>query len=195
VPDASALVTLLDCNTLPGLRLAFHSAANQRRSFAQRVSGADLPRRTARDDRDLADTLDRGQAIGNHPPVLRCFGRVLLITALVSVIGGHWAILQSIAWTNMLADNLRTDGFTRAVAKTFDGEHPCRMCKAISQERQAEKKPDTLDLKVRKLDLASKEEQFTFMPPTICWLVPGQTFAGDMLSHPPLLPPPRQRFA
>lgn len=123
--------------------------------------------------------------------MLRCIGRLFLITALVAVIGGHWAILQSIAWANMLADNLRTDSFSQAVSKTFDGDHPCRMCKAISQERQTEKKPEALDLKIRKLDFACAREQVIFTPPTRFWLLPAQTFAAVTLSRPPLLPPPR----
>ena len=129
--------------------------------------------------------------MANDPPVLRCFGRLLLITALVSVIGGHWAILQSVAWANMLVVNLRTDSFTEAVSKTFDGEHPCRMCQAISQERQTEKKEDLLDLKLRKLEFTQKVETVVLTPPLLFWELPSQSSAFDSLSSPPPLPPPR----
>lgn len=116
----------------------------------------------------------------------------MLIAALVAVIGGHWAILQSIAWANMLADNLQTNNFAEAISKTFDGDHPCRMCKAISKERKSEKKPDTLETKVRKLEFTRELEHLIITPPGLLWLLPPDTFAFEKLSLPPPLPPPRQ---
>ena len=34
--------------------------------------------------------------------------------------GVHWGALQSVAWTRMLAENLRTTSFTEAVVRTFN---------------------------------------------------------------------------
>ena len=41
--------------------------------------------------------------------MFRKLGHILLIVALLAAVGGHWIVLQSVAWTNMLAGNLRTD--------------------------------------------------------------------------------------
>lgn len=79
--------------------------------------------------------------------MLRRFGHLLVVAALLAAIGGHWAILQSVAWATMLTDNLRTSSITEAVSNTFDGEHPCAMCKAIKQGRAEEKQQDKQQVK------------------------------------------------
>jgi len=59
-------------------------------------------------------------------------GKICLVLALVTMLGAHWALLQTVAWTTMLADNLHSNSFQYAVAKTFDGHHPCPICQAIA---------------------------------------------------------------
>jgi len=71
---------------------------------------------------------------------LRITGAVACFMAVFLSVGGHWAMLQSIAWTRMLADFSRTESFTCAVKKTFDGHHPCPMCLKIREGRAQEKK-------------------------------------------------------
>lgn len=85
--------------------------------------------------------LTRTQICRNHQNVIRRFAHLFVIIALVAGIGGHWAILQSIAWTTMLANNLQRTSLVEAVSDTFDGEHPCPMCKAIEKSRADEKNP------------------------------------------------------
>ena len=65
-----------------------------------------------------------------------------MLVAVLTATGTHWSLLQSIAWTRMLAANLRTDSFTAAVQKTFDGNHPCALCKTIAAGKQAEQKKE-----------------------------------------------------
>jgi hypothetical protein len=50
---------------------------------------------------------------------------------LVMLVGGHWGMLQVVAWTGMLIDYSRDATFAEAWDKTFDGEHPCRICKTV----------------------------------------------------------------
>ena len=52
--------------------------------------------------------------------------------ALFVAIGGPLAVLQGIAWVNMVHDFSKTGSLTQAVEKTFDGKHPCLLCKKIS---------------------------------------------------------------
>ena len=94
------------------------------------------------------DTLGRRN---DNPPVFRKLGHVLLIVALVAAVGGHWAVLQSVAWTNMLAGNLRAASVTEAFEKTFDGQHPCRLCQAIKEGKKSEKKTE-LPMPLKKID-------------------------------------------
>src|ERR1700690_3720901 len=69
-------------------------------------------------------------------------GNIFLIIALFAATNVHWAVLQSVAWTTMLADNLRCCSFTEAVQCTFDGKHPCCLCKAIAAGKKPQQKAE-----------------------------------------------------
>ncbi len=70
--------------------------------------------------------------------LLRQSGRWLLIGVLLVSMGGHLAVLQTVAWSRMLVDFSTTDSLTLAVEKTFDGAHPCPLCKVVKQTREKE---------------------------------------------------------
>ena len=60
--------------------------------------------------------------------------------ALFTLIGGPLALLQCVAWSTMVRDFSRNGTLTQAVEKTFDGRHPCPLCKKIAKARSAEEK-------------------------------------------------------
>jgi hypothetical protein len=122
--------------------------------------------------------------------VFRRFAHGLLIVAVLATAGGHWAVLQSVAWTTMLADNLRTTSFCDAVKQTFDGKHPCGLCKQINQGRQTEKKSEA-PLELKKLEFSYAPAVFAFSPPAAFReLRPGNDSAVPLI-YPPPVPPPR----
>ena len=65
---------------------------------------------------------------------------LVMALALFLVAGGHWAMLQSVAWATMVKDFSKTGSLTEAVGKTFDGKHPCAMCKKLTNARASEEK-------------------------------------------------------
>ena len=65
---------------------------------------------------------------------------LVMALALFLVAGGHWAMLQGVAWATMVRDFSKTGSLTEAVEKTFDGKHPCAMCKKLSNARASEEK-------------------------------------------------------
>jgi hypothetical protein len=67
-------------------------------------------------------------------------GLAAALVALFVTLGGHWALLQSVAWARMLADFSRTETLGTAIGKTFDGEHPCPMCLQIREGKAQEQK-------------------------------------------------------
>ncbi len=71
---------------------------------------------------------------------MRQTGQWLLIGMLLVSMGGHLAVLQTVAWSRMLVDFSATDSLTVAVGKTFDGAHPCGLCKVVKQTKETEKK-------------------------------------------------------
>jgi len=65
--------------------------------------------------------------------------RILVaVLGCLHLCGGHWGVMQVIAWSNMIVDYSAQDGLIEGAKKTFDGEHPCGMCKAIAEGRKQE---------------------------------------------------------
>jgi ssDNA-binding Zn-finger/Zn-ribbon topoisomerase 1 len=70
----------------------------------------------------------------------RQLGCIVMIATLFLSAGGHLALLQGVAWVTMLKDFSRAGSLTAAVEKTFDGKHPCPMCKKIAAQRTHDEK-------------------------------------------------------
>jgi len=116
-------------------------------------------------------------------------GHVLLIVALLVATGGHWALLQTVAWSNMLADNLQTASLSEALSKTFDGKHPCNMCHEISAAKKSEKKSDLPNVG-KKLEFTSERPDFVFSAPTEFVLLTTTVESLVSWSEAPPTPPP-----
>jgi hypothetical protein len=72
--------------------------------------------------------------------VVTRLSKFCLILTLVTITGTNWALLQTVAWTSMLADNLCTRSLAESVTRTFDGDYPCPLCRAIAEAKKSEKK-------------------------------------------------------
>ena len=73
--------------------------------------------------------------------MFRRLGLVCAALALFCIGGGQYGVAQSLAWTRMLRDySQQTGSVTQAVARTFDGQHPCALCLRIVAAKAAEKK-------------------------------------------------------
>jgi hypothetical protein len=70
---------------------------------------------------------------------MRAIFRIATVLMLVLSLGLHWALLQTVAWTGMIVAYSQDAPLLTAVANTFDGKHPCPMCKAIKQGRAEER--------------------------------------------------------
>jgi hypothetical protein len=123
--------------------------------------------------------------------VFRKFGQILMIVAALSATGTHWLALQSVAWTTMLAENLHTASWERAVQCTFDGKHPCCLCKEIAKNKQSEKKSD-VQVEVKQLEYSHTSLEFVFCPPSHFYEVRTANDAAISLGQPPSLPPPKE---
>lgn len=90
----------------------------------------------------------------------------------------------------MLSDNLQEYSFTEAVQRTFDGQHPCRLCSSITEGKKSEKKTE-FTLQLKKLEFISARPVFVFSPPNDFRLQPETLPAARGIVHKPLLLPPR----
>ena len=122
------------------------------------------------------------------------FGHVLMIVALLAATGTHWAALQSVAWTTMFAESLQSASLSQAFVKTFDGKHPCPLCRAVAAGKAAEQKSDfTLELK--KLEYPPAPERFVLVSPAQFQLLPQINFFAEALTQKPPVPVPRSLCA
>ena len=121
-------------------------------------------------------------------------GKIIVIALLVLTTGAHWAALQTVAWTKMLATNLRHDSFAEAVGKTFDGDHPCCLCKAIAAAKKSEKQSEAVS-PVLKMEFPPVAGNWNLIPLARFEMTSRKNFVAELLSSPPPFPPPRTCFA
>ena len=107
--------------------------------------------------------------------------------------GSHWAVLQTVAWTNMFVDNASEEPFSSAFIKTFDGQHPCALCKQIDKGRQSEKKADSQP-ENKKQEFLNQKSILLVSPPNHFLLTEVTQPTADSLTDNPPVPPPRSLF-
>jgi hypothetical protein len=90
----------------------------------------------------------------------------------------------------MLAENLHTSSFSRAIQRTFDGKHPCCLCKQIAKDKQSEKKSDA-QVESKKIDFSLNHVEFVFCAPDQFYEVPSLNDAAISVTRTPALPPPK----
>ena len=138
----------------------------------------------------LTQPLDIESTLNDNESVLARIGHWLLIVALLGATGAHWAMLQSVAWARMLAENVKTESFEEAISKTFDGKHPCALCKQIAKGRKADKTP-AAQTEIRKLEFPAHCTAFIFNSPVDFRLAGNFIATAPLLTQPPAVPPPR----
>jgi len=116
-------------------------------------------------------------------------GRWLLIVAMIAASGGHWIVLQSVAWTTMVIANAKHADIRLAVEKTFDGNHPCPLCKCIEKGRASEKKHD-IQIAAGKMTWFYEAPSVALKPPgNLQWQHARDVFAQNRKEPPPHQPP------
>ena len=121
-------------------------------------------------------------------------GKVLVVVALVTTLGAHWILLQTVAWTTMLANNLQSSSIETAMAKTFDGMHPCCLCKAIAAAKKSQQK-EQFTVDKQKLEFPPLQGNLVLIAPSKLDLFPRKDAFAKSFSPQPVTPPPRRFFA
>jgi hypothetical protein len=142
------------------------------------------------DGQALLDPIRRASYKRQMPKSLLRFGQYLLIAAMFAACGGHWLILQSMAWGGMMVEYSRTAGLTVAVEKTFDGQHPCGLCKVIQKSKGSEPKRD-LQVIVSKLELFYTAAPVLVLPVWKSWTPSVMDCFSEARMESPSVPPPR----
>ena len=117
--------------------------------------------------------------------------RMIAALVLACSLGLHWALLQSFGWVSMLAQRSQSTSWSEAVRTTFDGQHPCLVCRVVNEARRDEKHvPRTVQ--ISKLEMTAPTAWLVFVPEVF---VAEHAFAvmgnPPMRSNAPGLRPPR----
>ncbi len=125
--------------------------------------------------------------------------RWMMVLGLVVSIGLHTVVIQSAAWAGMLVSySLEKGSVAQAVSETFDGEHPCALCKLAKTTESApvdDKHAPKVDgkLKLHLIADAAPAILISGPPPPV---YPVRTEAKlHVLNHTPDTPPPRRSLA
>ena len=106
-------------------------------------------------------------------------------------LGTHWSFLQSVAWVGMVVQYSHETTITEALSNTFDGRHPCKLCKFVESGKASEKKQDS-QKPVTKLEYASFSHKILLLPPQLGAITfPALTLSGERRDSPPVPPPKR----
>ena len=119
------------------------------------------------------------------------FGRVLLVVAVFFASGSHWALLQTVAWSTMVFDFSRSGSVAEAVAKTFDGKHPCQLCEQVRKGQGSEGQKDAPP-SVVKVELFHEETARMVTPRPERPAYALVDFYGVVRPLCPTAPPPRR---
>lgn len=117
----------------------------------------------------------------------------MLVFALMVSIGGQWAVLQSAAWISMAVSySIKAGSVSEGLSKTFDGEHPCKLCCMVKKGTDSEKKDPKQETAKQKIELFSQERVIFVVaspaPPQVFAPVAEAAIQRTMI---PPTPPPR----
>jgi len=115
---------------------------------------------------------------------------IMMTAALFLSVGGHLALLQSVAWATMIRDYSHTGSMSAAVEKTFDGKHPGPLCQKIAAERSHEQKaPATVKAEKKAEAFVSSASTLIPLPVVRSFAFPPHPFL-NVPEHPSAPPVP-----
>ncbi|MFT5110629.1 MAG: hypothetical protein ACI9UA_006285 [Pseudoalteromonas tetraodonis] len=121
--------------------------------------------------------------------------QILMIFIVACSSSSHLGVLQVVAWTGMIVENVQQGDLDEALSKTFDGDHPCGLCHAIEgaaqdlgdeDERAPAPNVQILDLKLLPLDRVALSPPV----PVRLGMVRDDVFSVTR-AFSPAVPPPR----
>jgi hypothetical protein len=113
-----------------------------------------------------------------------------VVLALCLSIGAHWVVLQSVAWGTMVVQYSQCLPLSKAVAQTFDGDHPCNLCKRISAAQHSDNKSGAPPVTL-KPDLICATRRIILLPRSADFLFARLEMSASPLAQSPPTPPPR----
>lgn len=116
---------------------------------------------------------------------------ILVVVSLLVSASVHLPVLQVVAWSGMIVSYSRTAGLAEAIEMTFDGNHPCPLCKEIRKQQAA---PDhelaAPSVPDRQILISEAPAAWSPLLVAICAAAVDR-FDRSVAPHRPPVPPPR----
>lgn len=109
----------------------------------------------------------------------------------IPAIGLHWLLFQSVAVVTMTVRFSQDAPLAVALAKTFNGQNPCGLCKFVKEGKAAESK-QSITVETARLDLLLDTSRILILPPILAAELRAPTLTPLARSLAPPLPPPRR---
>lgn len=113
----------------------------------------------------------------------------LVVFLLILSIGGPWVILQSVAWVSMAAGYSKEGSLSQALLKTFDGQHPCQLCRYVDNGRKTDQQRE-VQLPALKIDFFLQSQPVVLDIPQFSLPQLGFSLLLAARAEPPPTPPP-----
>jgi hypothetical protein len=95
------------------------------------------------------------------------------------------------AWLGMVVSYSQAAPLSEALEKTFDGRHPCCLCKEIAKARQTDKKPESVST-TKRFEFSYSSTTFVFLAPSFFWELIYADDSSPNVTRTPPVPPPRR---
>jgi hypothetical protein len=116
-------------------------------------------------------------------------GKFVMLLTVLLLVAGQWGVLQTLAWATMLVDYSRAESLSAAVVKTFDGHHPCALCRTVQAGRQQEHRASLASEPFR-LECTAPAVLTFIHPDASVPVMPQAQLPPPGHRDPPLTPPP-----
>lgn len=116
--------------------------------------------------------------------------RLVVVLLLIIAVGAHWTLLQSVAWVSMAVSFSQDSTVKDALTKTFDGQHPCAICKLVKDGKSAEQK-EQAQKPLNKIDLMTVSLPSALVHPAMPAVASAKASSYLPPIESPFLPPPR----
>ena len=65
---------------------------------------------------------------------LKRYAQLILVILTALSVGLQWGVVQVVGWIGMTWEFSQSETLSDALKMTFDGQHPCELCKLVAQE-------------------------------------------------------------
>jgi hypothetical protein len=130
--------------------------------------------------------------------ITRYLRLVAVLLACFSV-GLHWSAVQVVGWVGMAFEFSRTRAVADALEMTFDGKHPCDLCKLVQNQgplsEDDPQSPPKSKSELKLLVAAIWENPLgSLMVTSLIVAFPAEPALASLARERPPVPPPRNAF-